>query len=355
MEVVPDNTQVESSAAANASLQEGRRDGRKRQRSQGSEDGGIDSLFPAAAAMKKRRVEAGDNGARGTTAPAEAGIATKHAKRRKQSPEVDVIEVARQQREAKEEAARKDAEVLQELIQDPEISKLRNLAIIEEMEIKARSVSRSISKSISQSIGEGNSGRWREEWTGRKNFKKFRRKGESQSQGQQPIRSHRVIVPLEEVKKKGYGMGDEYWLGSGSASRRNQRGGSENDDNEDDSQFRHTRKRGQQQQQKTHGEVEDEQMEDVLPGVVIKPTRDTANAETAHAKKTRQSQMQTQTQTQTQAQTQGNAAGKRKAAAEPAGKRPPPKKTRGSARMRDEDESASDDDELRFKFRRRKE
>ncbi|KAJ5734004.1 hypothetical protein N7493_002790 [Penicillium malachiteum] len=58
---------------------------------------------------------------------------------------------------------------------------------------------------------EETSDRWDDRWNGRKNFKKFRRKGEP-LHARQRIQS--VIVPLEEVTRKDFGVGEHYWVTS---------------------------------------------------------------------------------------------------------------------------------------------
>lgn len=54
------------------------------------------------------------------------------------------------------------------------------------------------------------SGEWKPEWTGRKNFKKFKRKGREVSQGDAV--ASRIIIGMVEHKGQDYGLGDGYWL-----------------------------------------------------------------------------------------------------------------------------------------------
>ena len=85
------------------------------------------------------------------------------------------------------------------------IEDMKKLAIIETMDVPDRSER--------TRRGEPNGptdSRWDERWNGRKNFKKFRRQGE----GTPARRGQSVIVPLEEAKRKDYGIGDDYWLNS---------------------------------------------------------------------------------------------------------------------------------------------
>ena len=167
----------------------------------------IDKLLPAAAAMKRRRIEeAKGNQQNGVTSERSFDTAQKKIesqKARQPRKELNVKEAVRGRREAEEEAARKDEEILRDTLEGMTVEEMKNLAVIEEMELPKRSEQAQRRKLI----GEVNS-RWDERWNGRKNFKKFRRRGE----GTQVRRGPTVIVPLEEVKKKDYGIGEEYWV-----------------------------------------------------------------------------------------------------------------------------------------------
>ncbi|KAK2745907.1 hypothetical protein FQN57_003520 [Myotisia sp. PD_48] len=154
----------------------------------------VGDLLPGAAAMRERF------GLRKSTVQAAPQPAPKPTRKK-----LDVMEAARQRREAVDEAAmarrQEEAASFQAIAGSMDLSQLQKLAIVEEMEIKPR-VSQS---SLSQSVSQGD--RWDERWNGRKNFKKFRRKGDGGSQ----LRIQTIIVPLEEAKRKDFGIGDEYW------------------------------------------------------------------------------------------------------------------------------------------------
>ncbi|KAJ9268296.1 hypothetical protein DTO212C5_5624 [Paecilomyces variotii] len=158
------------------------------------------SLLPGANAMKKRRAESSQNNRQ------EENIAPKEVIRKPKRQKLDVLEAARQHREAEENAAqeqrREEEASLQASLQDMSIEQMKNLVIVEEMEVPSRDVR-------SQTVDEGN--RWNDQWNGRKNFKKFRRKGDLNMPRN---RIQTVIVPLEEVKRKDYGVGDIYWAGN---------------------------------------------------------------------------------------------------------------------------------------------
>jgi nibrin len=167
----------------------------------------LDQLAPAATNLKRRRLA--DELARkrrGDPSPPPPVLAEPAAKNltrksKKIKPEIDVMEVARQRREKEEEMARAEREALQEAMDGMDIEQIRNLAIIEEMDVK-----RFAPPPGADAHGDEGE-RWDDRWNGRKNFKKFRRRGEGE-----PRVLHKVIVPLEEVKKRDFGIGDEYWL-----------------------------------------------------------------------------------------------------------------------------------------------
>ncbi|KAL1997564.1 hypothetical protein VTN02DRAFT_1491 [Thermoascus thermophilus] len=152
--------------------------------------------------MKRRRAEMRPQHHEAERTPAPDAAPPK-AKRQK----LDVLEAARQHREAEEMAARarrQDEEAsLQASLQGMTLAEMKSLAVVEEMEVPARE---------GRAAAEGAERRWDERWNGRKNFKKFRRKGDANARRG---RVQTVMVPLEEFKRKEYGIGDVYWAGRG--------------------------------------------------------------------------------------------------------------------------------------------
>lgn len=151
------------------------------------EDEMVADLLPGATAMRQR---IGGMKRRNPTPPPEAA---KKAKR----PKLDVKEAARQRREAEDEAVmadKKDMASFQAVVDGMTVAEMQNLAITEEMTVRPR-------KAQSQDEVD-------ERWNGRKNFKKFRRKGNPGGAVQHRIQT--VIVPLEEVARKDNGLGDGY-------------------------------------------------------------------------------------------------------------------------------------------------
>ncbi|OQE35192.1 hypothetical protein PENCOP_c014G05335 [Penicillium coprophilum] len=158
------------------------------------EEDTVADLLPGARAMKRRRAEMTRY-----HPDREPVIPGSEASKRKR-PKLDVLEAARKHRED-EEQQRKEEDSHPADMGDVDVDQLKNLAIVEEMDIPFRNAP----------IRENESSdRWDDEWNGRKNFKKFRRKGEPRSRA----RIQTVIVPLEEVTRKDYGIGDHYWGGN---------------------------------------------------------------------------------------------------------------------------------------------
>jgi hypothetical protein len=162
----------------------------------GEPDGDVVSeLLPGARAMKRRRAEMAHPQPNSNVPAPEA-----EAPKRKR-PKLDVLEAARKHRE-EEELQRKAEQYARPADDDDlDVNQLKNLAIVEEMEMPFRKL---------PAREEENPDRWDDQWNGRKNFKKFRRKGEPRHRA----RVQTVIVPLEEVTRKEYGIGDHYWSGN---------------------------------------------------------------------------------------------------------------------------------------------
>ncbi|CAG8894193.1 unnamed protein product [Penicillium egyptiacum] len=160
-----------------------------------SEEDTVTDLLPGARAMKRRRAEM-------TRHPPEGEAAAPESEAPKpKRPKLDVLEAARKHREYEEQHRKADEASHPADFGDVDVDQLKNLAIVEEMEIPVRNAPAREDESLD---------RWNDQWNGRKNFKKFRRKGEPRSRA----RIQTVIVPLEEVTRKGYGIGDHYWGGN---------------------------------------------------------------------------------------------------------------------------------------------
>ena len=171
-----------------------------------NEEDQIDKLLPAAAAMKRRRIEDAEE-AEENHISTEASSKTSQKKAdldkvRRSKQEVNIREVVRERREAEEEAAIRNEENLRDALDGMNVEDVKKLVIIEDMEVPEQA-----KEHQRKAPNMGNNNRWDERWNGRKNFKKFRRPGE----GAPVRRGQSVIVPLEEVKTKDYGIGEPYW------------------------------------------------------------------------------------------------------------------------------------------------
>ena len=202
----------------------------KRSRANGDDDSQmrespdvVDELLPAATAMRRKKMHGGVAGdGNGITAytktaeelarEADKARLEKARRRRDRGAEIDVNEEVRRRRQREMEAAEAEEERIRQGLVDVDVAALRDVAIVEEMSLPARlaSAAARIDDDNTENHVEGR--QWKPEWNGRKNFKAFRPKRAStdDAQSSAPSRS-RIIVRLEEVKKKAFGIGDEYW------------------------------------------------------------------------------------------------------------------------------------------------
>ena len=156
--------------------------------------------------MKRRRIEDAEEAERnhisteGSFKSSQKKANLDNVRRPKQ--EVNIREVVRERREAEEEAAIRDEENLRDALDGMNVEEVKKLVVVEDMEVPERA---KIHQRNAHDMENNN--RWDERWNGRKNFKKFRRPGE----GAPVRRGQSVIVPLEEVKTKDYGIGEPYW------------------------------------------------------------------------------------------------------------------------------------------------
>ncbi|TID22718.1 DNA damage response protein RcaA [Venturia nashicola] len=301
------------------------------------EDDMLDRLLPGQAARKRRRL--GRDGSAQPEDKSAAIPAPKVVRKPKKEPKIDVLEVAKSRREAEEEAARRDAESLKEAMEGIDIQGPANLVDCEEMEIKPRSKP----PQTRTGVGHRDEGdRWDEKWNGRKNFKKFRKRGELPA-----MRGHRLLVPLEEAKKKDFGIGEEYWLESNSKQKkksiresqatRTQSQTVRDDDSEDESQFRRRRKT-KQKTQETEPDTAEVVEESFLPA--------TASLEASRGSNPTQESRVSETQLQK---------GKKRLGGELAKEvQPPAKKTGRAPRKVKDDSSDESEDELKFRSRRKR-
>jgi hypothetical protein len=260
------------------------------------EEDDMAGLLPGASAMKRRRVESGFRSFREQAAKEEAP----KPKRQK----VDVIAEARRHREEEEAAAqerKQEAEItFQEAIEGMTVEDMKKLVIVEEYEIPVRE---------KEAVTVEKTDRWDECWNGRKNFKKFRRKGD-RSIARSRIQA--VIVPLDEVKRKEYGVGDHYW---------------ESNDREDSPEPIFSRTSQQQTTRKSSSRTGSQ--------VSIAISEEPATASSGNRERSENSRISAASTTQPS-------------------QRAGQKRTRETRPKSDDEGGHSDDAELRFKFRRRR-
>ncbi|KAJ4291467.1 hypothetical protein N0V88_006063 [Collariella sp. IMI 366227] len=156
--------------------------------------------------------------------PAAGKKGAKGRKIKLEKEEDEILQLARRQREEAETLAAAKRRELEEIPDDGiDYAAIRALHIVEEFDVRPSGAG---TRSREQDIEEG---RWDPRWNGRRNFKRFRKKGKGAGRAQP-----RIILALEEVKNKEYGIGDDYWL-------EEERGGSgKRKDNQRESETRTT-------------------------------------------------------------------------------------------------------------------
>ena len=196
------------------------------------EDELMEEMAPATTALKRRRLaDEIERKRRGIPSPSprrepspplvkkettpKKSVAAKPAPktargRKTKEVSLDLLDDARKRREEEEAAKIAEQEAIEAKFEGIAISDIKADVKIEIMEIRRSAPSR-------RAAHADESERWEDKWNGRKNFKRFRRRGGEEG-GQRGF--GRVIVPLEEAKKKDYGIGDDYWDADGASQRR---------------------------------------------------------------------------------------------------------------------------------------
>ncbi|TVY31654.1 Nibrin, partial [Lachnellula subtilissima] len=157
----------------------------------------FETMAPAAARLKKRRVE--EDVARRRRGESIPPPPEPPKRKVKATPPKPIKKKTRLRHEKIEELANLDKEVVN--VDGFQLAELQALAITETIELRS-------SAPAPRAPRADDSERWEDRWNGRKNFKKFRRRGGPAINARD---LGRTIVPLEEVKHKAAGVGDEYW------------------------------------------------------------------------------------------------------------------------------------------------
>lgn len=343
----------------------------------------MDGLAPTAAAVKRRRIEAGeapvpisapepeemdeDEDEDDTEAAPVRGKGKAAAKgKQKAKEDSDILERARQHREEEEARIAAERQALDQLHDDGiDYAAIRRMQIVEECTVRLPDPGRS-----ARSSDKDGAERWDPRWNGRPNFKKFRRQGEAA--GRQPAK---VIVGLQEVKTKEYGIGDDYWLEDEGTTGKKKKDSQRETQTQCVSQASAPAKgKGKEVEMpppttssrrpiRIPSSDEDEEDDSELPSEIPPPaplpervptpepprTRTAKAAERASTRRGQATATQSQAtqKTQTQAATRSS---KRVAAAPPAKEKPAKKPRRAAAEVQDSEES---EDEPRFRFGRR--
>ena len=299
------------------------------------------AILPGHTAMKRQKTAAAARNGDRDALVAQGVAAEKAQTKKKKAKELDVMAEIQKRREKEEEERRKDEESLRNAMEGVDLSELKNLAQVEEMDMPVRD-------RPARDGENGRSERWDPAWNGLRNFKKFRPQGSTQN----GPRLQRVIVALEEVPRRGQGIGDEYWLHSSRTSKsksqsqsqptrggavRSQRSGAD-DEHEDSSRFRRRIESSRQE------DVETARADAIHPEEIAGTARDEALQAAA---------MQGSPSQTMRSESQRKSAGKRPAASQAGGPAKRAKQSRVQPAREVVDLDGDDDDELKFRRRRR--
>ena len=164
----------------------------------------LDSILTGQAALKKQKLEFERKRSGKIASTLSDPEPAKPAKKRPER-QVDIMAEVAARRKREETQRRLDNETL---TVDMDGVDPTTLAQIEVMELPVRQPPRQ------RNTQEGeHDARWDPAWNGRKNFKRFRPQGERRD----APRLQRVMVALQEVPRRGNGIGDEYWVAPAAA------------------------------------------------------------------------------------------------------------------------------------------
>ena len=309
---------------------------RKRPAPAAPEDDLMDGMAPAAARFKRQRLERGDTFPEPTPEPEPETTVPAAATEKKKKPkkEIDILAAVAQNRQQEEERARREEEDLAHLPDDVDLAEIRRLNIVEELEVRQPA---GAARTREQDIADG---RWDPKWNGVKNFKKFRRRGETV--GRQPVRN---IVPLTEVKNKEFGVGDDYWLEDEEVSQRRKKTGSQPSGIESQNSAPPPAVPSTRVSRVVQSDSDDDDEDEDESSMPLDPFQSTRRGARAVPSQTRGSAATTQSSRQT-------SQNKRPAPEPP--KDLPPKRQRQTRRALEVPDSEDSDDELKFRFGKRR-
>jgi len=313
----------------------------------------MDRIAPAATAIKKRKqAEDAAKRQRGESLtpppppsppPAVKTIKESLTRKRKATPEPSqpakkikketketiYAAAARERMERAEELARANRGFEDEDLSDINPEDIRKLTIIETMEVRRK-------EPTPRAARADESDRWDDTWNGRKNFKKFRRRG-----GEDVARTHRVIVPLQSYKKKEYGVGEEYWLETESSRKK-------------DSKAKNTQGTSQISQAKTKSQAKSQARSQSLDSERAVQTVNDPFAIPSSASESDEPQPASKTRATRSTASQSSVATKKRGAAAALTKPAPAKKPRVTKVVEVEDSDEDSEDEGKFRFGRRR-
>lgn len=321
----------------------------------------LDGIAPTAAAAKRRRIESGqapvapepakeDEMVVDPPTPKKNAPAPRGRGKKAPTEADDILEAARQFRDQVDAraAAEKKALAIADAA-EVDFAQVRANHVIEECAVHFPKDTQN-----SDNGDRDGGGRWDPRWNGRKNFKRFRKQGEAGGRA-----APRIIVGLEEVKPKEYGIGDDYWLEDESSRRKESQRETQSQAQQPPVEVVDKARASALRRTVLAVDSSDEEEEEDTMGIVdpSPPLSRSKAGKSAEKESSRRSQLlhtQSQSQATTTSSSRASARGvKRPAPPEPVNARVAKKARAAPVRV---EESAEDDsdDELKFRFGRRR-
>lgn len=310
----------------------------------------MDMIAPAAAQAKKRKI-ADDRRRRrtGTASPppklvlppkAPEPVAEKPKKRVVIKPvDEDFMEKARSKRQILDDQAREEREALEQGLEDMDISEIRR-----KVQIGSMAIGRSTLPPQPASRAD-ESERWDDNWNGRKNFKKFKRRG-----GENLPAHRKILLRVTEAVKRDFGIGDEYWLDD-EKDRKKKKG----KDSQSQSQPSRNRSRAASKLARASEDLSSD--DDLLEAGIMKPADIKKSVAIAKIQANQAKQAKSQStlmDTFSKSQSSSTAGTKRPASSALTKEAPAKKAKKTVLRVETEDEEDSDEDGLAFKYSKKK-
>lgn len=308
-------------------------------------DSFMDKMAPAAAQAKRRKIaEDRTRRRRGTASPAPKLVlppkvpepVVENLKKRVVIKPVDedFMEKVRSKRQLLEDQAREEREALEQGLEDMDLSEIRKKVQIGSMQIGRTTLPPQPASRADESE------RWDDKWNGRKNFKKFKRRG-----GEGLPAHRKILLKLTEAVKPDFGIGEGYWLDEEKDSKKKKGKGKEAQ-SQSQSQSQSSRNRSKAATKLARASEDLSSDDELLEAGIMKPVAVKKSISSSKIKEEQASKAKNQSSL---------LAGTKRPAPTSSKKEAPAKKAKKAAvRVETEDDEDSGEDGLAFKYPKKK-